>query len=371
MKKRKIAIVRGKFLNKCEIQTFEYLPKRFDINAFASLTSSDSEYSLPITKLPSPMDLPDVPFKMPILNRMFTDAHCLFGLEDELKGYDIAHTAETYFHYTKQCIEAKRKGHVKKVVVTVLENIPFANEGIQGRKQFKKLVYKNADLFLPTTIGAKKALLEEGVDKKKIQVFYSGVDTDIFKPAKHKSNKCVNLLFVGRIEYYKGIYNIFEAFVAIKKDKKFKNLQLTIVGDGSKKNNIIKKIKEAGLGKSVDLKVVPYADIHKEYQKADIFLAPSIDTNTWKEQFGYAIVEAMACGLPIITTDAGSLPEVTRRSCINVEQDSTPQIKSAIESLLMSSKKRKELGILARKNAVKYYNSKKQATKLAKIYDSL
>jgi len=98
--KSKIAIVRGKFLNKYEMQFYEPLVKQFDLTGFGSLTSYHDSFAFPVVKLPSPMDIPDFPYKMPLLNRMFIDVHYLYGLEEKLKGFDIVHTAETYFHYT-------------------------------------------------------------------------------------------------------------------------------------------------------------------------------------------------------------------------------------------------------------------------------
>ena len=69
--KQKIAIVRGKFLNKYEMQMYEPLVDRYDITAFGSLTSYHDRFAFPVVKLPSPMDLPDFFYKMPILNRLF------------------------------------------------------------------------------------------------------------------------------------------------------------------------------------------------------------------------------------------------------------------------------------------------------------
>ncbi len=155
----KIAVVRGKFLNKYEMQFFEPLSKRFDITAFGSLTSYHDQFAFPTVKLPSPMDLPDFPYKMPVLNRIFTDAHYLVGLEDRLKGFDLVHTAETYFHYTQQCLNAKKKGYVRKVIATVLENIPFNNEGIRGRKAFKARARRELDHIIALTKKTKAALI--------------------------------------------------------------------------------------------------------------------------------------------------------------------------------------------------------------------
>lgn len=367
--KKKIAIVRGKFLNQYEMQAYEALIEKFNITAFGSYSSFHTDLSFPVKKLPSPMDLPEFPFKMQLLNRMFTDAHCLFGLEDELFDFDIVHTAETYFHYTKQVIDLKRKGQVKRVVITTLENIPFANEGIRGRKNFKKIAYEYADLFLATTQDAKNALIKEGVDRKKIRVIGSGVETKRFLPKK-RNTKVINILFVGRLEREKGVHNVISSYILLSKQYK-KKIHLTIVGRGSEKKKIRKRIKENDLESSVTLKTVAYKDIHVQYQNADIFVAPSIDTLTWKEQFGYVIVEAMSSGLPIITTDAGSIPEVIKGSGLIIPQNDTLALTNSLDELIKSKQKRVELGKKARRTAVKYYDHYKVAKKIEKIYTSL
>jgi hypothetical protein len=135
--KPKVAIVRGKFLNAYEMQFFEPLTAHYNLTAFGSLTCFHDRFAFPVIKLPCPLDVPDFFGKLPILNRLFIDAHYLFGLENRLVGFDLVHTAETYFHYTQQCLNAKRRGYVRKVIATVLENIPFNNEGIWGRHGFK------------------------------------------------------------------------------------------------------------------------------------------------------------------------------------------------------------------------------------------
>jgi len=148
---KKIALVRGKFLNAYEMQIFEPLAKKYEIIAFGSSNPYQENFAFPVVKLPSPMDLPEFPEKMPILNRVFTDAHYLFGLESKLKGFDLVHSAETYFNYTQQALRAKERGYIKKVVATVLENIPFNNEGIRGRKEFKENARKNLDHLVALT----------------------------------------------------------------------------------------------------------------------------------------------------------------------------------------------------------------------------
>ena len=133
---------------------------------------------LPSSSFP-PMDLSEFPYKMPVLNRLFIDAHYLWGLEEKLRGFDIVHTAETYFHYTQQCLNAKGKA---KVIATVLENIPFNNEGIWGRKAFKARARRELDHIVALTHKTKEALIAEGADTRKMSVIPHFIDTKRFLP---------------------------------------------------------------------------------------------------------------------------------------------------------------------------------------------
>ncbi len=371
-KKNKIAIVRGKFLNKFEMQSYEPLVSKYDIAAFSSKKPLSDEFSFPVVKLSSPMDLPEFPYKMQVLNRIFVDAHYLFGLEDKLKGFDIAHTAETYFHYTKQCLVAKKRGNVKKVIATVWENIPFNNEGIGGRKALKKRALKEVDHFIAVTRGAREALILEGVNESKVSVIPPGIDTKIFKPKKQNFNKKdINILFVGRLEKYKGIYEIvFSASKLLKNPSlKLYKIRFTFVGNGSQKEKLLKLEKKLGISKFIIHKSVPYSKIANEYRKADIFVAPSKNTNTWIEQYNMSLMEAQASGLAIITTRSGGIVDNVGNAGVYVPEADFGSLFSALKEFILKPKLRLEYSKKARKRAVEFHDVSLVAKKLSKLYD--
>ena len=377
--KKKIALVRGKFLNKFEMQSFEPLHDKFDITAFGSLTPFQDTFAFPTVKLPSPMDIPDVPFKMPIINRLFIDAHYLYGLEKHLKGFDIAHSAETYYHYTQQCLNAKQKRDVKKVVVTVLENIPFNNEGIWGRKRFKNRTRNEADTLIALTKKTKEILIEEGSEEKKIAIIGSGINTERFHPGPRmkkefiKNNKDITILFVGRLEKYKGVYELIHAFNALLRDASLKkySFQLYMIGDGSEKDSLIDFEKELGIASKVHHKTLSYDIIHTIYQEADIFVAPSYDTSTWTEQYGYMLLEAQASGLPIITTDSGSIPEVVEKTAIHVPQKDGELLYKEMQNLVLNPDVRLTYSQQSRKRALSFHDFRKKAEQIEKVYNAL
>ena len=351
--KPKIAIVRGKFLNRYEMQFFEPLTREFDITAFGSLTPYHEKLSFPVVKLPSPMDLS--PTLLPILNRVFIDAHYLFGLEEKLKGFDLVHTAETYFSYTQQCLNAKKRGYVKKVIATVLENIPHNNEGIWGRKAYKTRARKELDHIIALTNKTKDALLVEGADPKKITVISHFVDTKRFFPRPRKA-KALVILFAGRLEWYKGIFDFIEAVKNLRSDFQ---LKFRVVGDGSERKRIPDWIQ---------VRHVTYDEMPGIYNDADIFVAPSKPTATWQEQYCTALLEAQAAGLPIVTTRTGGIPENIGDAGVIVEPGNVTELAAAIKSFIVDPNKRRSYAQKARKRAETVHDIRIGAAKLASLY---
>lgn len=375
----KVAVVRGKFLNKYEMQFFEPLAARFDITAFGSLTSYHERFAFPVVKLPSPMDIPDFPYKMPLLNRLFIDAHYLLGLEGKLKGFDLVHTAETYFHYTQQCLNAKKKGYVKKVIATVLENIPFNNEGIWGRRAFKARARRELDHIIALTNKTKTALLLEGADAKKITVISHFIDTKRFYPTKEArerlrhGHKKLRILFTGRLEWYKGVFDIIEAANKLIHDPALKQYLLTFVfaGNGSERRKLLELEHDYGIIRHFVHASAPYGHMNMLYNTADIFIAPSKPTPTYEEQYCTALLEAQACGLPIVTTQSGGIPENIGDAGILVEPGDVSAIAQALKSYILSLKMRLAYGAAARKRALTVHDARIGAKKLAALYTSL
>lgn len=354
----KISIVRGAFLNPFELQNYIPLRKTHDPTAFGSIHPLSEDIGMKFVKLWSPTDL-SFPYKYQVLNRVLTDAHYLLGLGKAIEGSDIAHVAETYFHYTHQAIREKLAGRVKKVVSTCWEIIPHNNEGIPGRKEFKKLAYKYIDHFICPTHLAMIALVAEGVDKQKISVVRMGVDLSRFKPKPEEKSKVLRILFVGRMVDEKGVNELLEAYRYCR--SRGLSLNLTMIGNGPLKN--------LALCTGAIVKQVPYSQIHKEYQNADIFCLPSKNTKTWQEQYGMALVEAMACGLPVITSPNGAIPEVCGDAAAYVKNQR--ELSGAFRKFATDRQLLRKMGQKSLARARKEFDSKKIARQIEKIYHTI
>lgn len=357
---KKVFIVRGAFLNPFELQNYSPLKEKFDIKVLSSKHPISDRIDLPLIKLWSPTDLPDFPFKYPLLNRLFTDAHQLFGLEKVIKGTDIVHVAETYYGYTHQTVMAKRRGLIKKIVSTVWEVIPHNNEGIRGRKKYKKQARENIDHFIAVTHLAKKTLIKEGVSESKISVIPVGVDLHRFRPViGAKRGRTINILCVARLVPEKGVEDLMKAFLKISETNK--HVHLTFIGDGPLRQDL------SGF-KNVHIKKVPYGQIHHEYQKADIFCLPSRETKTWAEQYGLSLVEAMATGLPIVTTLTGAILEVCGEVAIYSRPGVPSSLQTNLEKLIYNVELRQKMGREARHRAIALYDHRQIAQKLRQLY---
>lgn len=373
--KPKIAIVRGKFLNRYEMQFFEPLVRDFDITAFGSLTPYHDHFAFPVVKLPSPMDVPDFPYKMPILNRIFIDAHYLLGLEERLKGFDIIHSAETYFHYTQQALNAKKRGYVNNVIATVLENIPFNNESIWGRKTYKKKARKELDHIIALTNKTKGALIMEGCDTSKITVISHFVDTKRFQPINDRSMRYfyrnpATILFVGRLEEYKGVFDVVGAARNLLSDRDLNNITLRFlfVGEGSQRQKLLELEKSLGIEKFITHKTASYEEMPVVFQGADIFVAPSTSTSTWAEQYNTSLLEAQASGLPIVTTRTGGIPENVGNAAVLVEPGDAVALTDALKHYILDPRLRRSYSLKARERAVNVHDISIGARKMKDLY---
>jgi glycosyltransferase involved in cell wall biosynthesis len=290
-------------------------------------------------------------------------------LENRLKGFDIAHVSESYFRFTQQALNAKKKGYVKKVVCTVFENIPFNNEGIWGRKVYKKRAIKEVDRFIAVTEGAKQVLVKEGVSVDRISVVPMSIDTKKFYPSKTKSTNRLRILFVGRIESFKGVFDALDAF-----EKVFKlhpNSEFLILGSGSKEQELKDIVEKKKLRKVVTITKSDYSKLPEIYRSCDIFIGPSKKDRYWKEQFGMVFLEAMASGLPIISYDSGSIREVVGSTGLLSRENDLKSLSSDLERLVSSPKMRVELGKKARKRAVSKFSVNVVANRIDRVYRRL
>ena len=144
------------------------------------------------------------------------------------------------------------------------------------------------------------------IPRKEISVVYNGTDTETFRPVP--ASRETDLIFVGRTEdRKKGISYLLDALALTPEQITLKIVDGRITKDGL----VPRKIEELGLEKRITIvdRMLDVDELVREYATARVALVPS-----FFEGFGFPASEAMACGLPVIATDGGALPEVVGTS---------------------------------------------------------
>ncbi|MEM3539332.1 MAG: glycosyltransferase family 4 protein [Nitrososphaerales archaeon] len=189
-----------------------------------------------------------------------------------------------------------------------------------------------------------------------------------FNPERISLNKGnpVVIVSVGRLVEIKGHeYLIAAAEILVKKGY---NVKVIIIGDGPRKNILYNLIKKLGLVDTVRLTgMLPHEKVTEYLHKSNVFVFPSVlcrDGST--ETLGYACVEAMACGLPVVASNVGGIPEyvINNQTGLLVEQRSPRQIAEAIEELINNPKKAKKLAENARKLVEEMFDISKNVREL-------
>jgi glycosyltransferase involved in cell wall biosynthesis len=145
------------------------------------------------------------------------------------------------------------------------------------------------------------------------------------------------IFFVGTLEPRKNLPNLIRAFAAAKLDE----VKLVIAGKrGWMYQPIFDLVQELGLEQDVQfVGFIPDEDLPALYSLAEAFVFPSL-----YEGFGLPVLEAMACGTPVITSNISSLPEVTGDAALLIDPSNVQEMSLAIGRLVKDASLRQELG---------------------------
>ena len=204
---------------------------------------------------------------------------------------------------------------------------------------------RSADMVIAISENTRQGAVRlYGISESKIQVVRGGVSAR-FHPADPEAIDDVkrrydlpksHILFVGTIEPRKNLISLLEAFAALReqsndRDSAAGGSKLVIVGKkGWGYNDFFRRLRELGLeGEVLFPGFVPDKDLPAVYSAADLFVFPSL-----YEGFGLPVLEAMACGTPVVCSNTSSLPEVAGDAALLVDPYDVRGLKDALARLL-------------------------------------
>jgi glycosyltransferase involved in cell wall biosynthesis len=372
MSRLRVAVVRGSMLSPWETQNFRSLEGPFEVVAVGTrLHSFDlAGLGLPVRLLPGLGALP-VPGFLRFLRR-WLGRDFIWGLERRLEGCHIVHSMDTAAGYSYQAARfCRRRG--ARLVLTVFENIPFVHEEIPRLRRQKDFVRAATDRFLAVTEGAARTLELEGVEPARIVRLVPGLDLDHFHPAAPTNSRglpipaeAFRILWAGRLVPEKGLAQLVQAVAWLNRRAE---AHLILAGQGPFRASLERLAARLGIGNRVHFAGrVPYAELPGLFTACHCFAFPSLPTPTWLEQWGMALTEAMACGLPVVGSDCGSIPEVIGGEGLLVPPADPFALAEALGRLHDDPGLRSDLGRRARARAEQAFDARKMARILARVY---
>jgi glycosyltransferase involved in cell wall biosynthesis len=254
------------------------------------------------------------------------------------------------------------------LVVPSVENIPVADKygdawAAAVRGSVRPYV-RSAALAIAVNAGAENNLRWAGVrPERMVRMMYGawGVDTSEFTPEGSRAQlpgKGHPIVVLGRLERIKGVFDLVAAMPKVLESV---NADLVFIGDGSDAEDLKQAARDAGVGDHVHfLGVIQNSEVPYHLRAAAVLAAPSRTTRKWAEQVGMSAIQALACGVPVVTTASGSIAEFIHHGVTGlvVPEGMPDALADALTRFLANGVMRGEYARRARAEAVRRFDAR-------------
>ncbi|MGH8978139.1 MAG: glycosyltransferase [Acidimicrobiia bacterium] len=201
----------------------------------------------------------------------------------------------------------------------------------------------------------------------RVHVVHCGVDTDRFVPRADPVERR-RLLCVASLEPKKGQRYLLEAVSLLRQQGM--SLHVVLAGDGPDHAALEQRARELGIDRIDFLGPRTSEQIAAELQRADVFVLPSIPDATGRmEGIPVALMEAMASGVPVVSTQLSGIPELVSGAGVLVEPKDTRGLASAIARVVDDDNLARRLSDLGRARVEKEFDLVTQADRLADLFE--
>ena len=243
-----------------------------------------------------------------------------------------------------------------------------------GRRYLRPL-FDELDCFLAMTEDMRADMVALGCPEAKVHVHYHGSDTARFRCADRVYDKDgpLTVLCCARLYPGKGQHLVLRALHRIQRPGR-DDFRVVIVGEGPARRDLERLVAEYGWGERAVLTGhLPHAGeaLVEQFRRADLFVHPSVTINGAKEGVPGTIVEAMAAGLPVVSTRHGGIPFVIEsgRHGLLVGERDVDALAAALDALLADATLRQRLGSAAARYAARELDLGSCTARLERIYD--
>jgi len=282
--------------------------------------------------------------------------------------YDVIHAHSHLFMSTNVCAFMRLIGSSPFIITN--HGLMSASAPVWFNTLYLKTIGRwtlnRSDQIICYTDIEKERIEKLGIDPTKISVIHNGVDTTLFVPVSAKKPKDrKQIIWVGRYVQGKGVEYLIEAFSQVL--KKIPNAHLTLVGDGPEKTEIEEKIQNLQIQSSVTLlDDVDNADLPRMYIQSNVFVLPSL-----MEGVPRTLLEAIACGTPVITTNLPHLRNIVDGAGFVVPPQNPQVLSEAIITILENSSLAEKMGQSGRTKIELWYSWQDTVKKTLELYKSV
>ena len=228
-------------------------------------------------------------------------------------------------------------------------------------------VYRHASAAIAGTEAAARVLREKGFPGSPAVVPQVGIDPEAFRPADRSNtaeNRPLTIGYVGRLVPQKGVHLLLEACQTLPTP-----FQLVVIGSGPSGKELEGRVQRLGLEDRVRFEgSVPSRRMPELLAQLDALVLPSISLPSWTEQFGRALVEAMACGVPVVGSTCGEIPEVIGDAGLIFPEGDAQALASQLERLAGDPLLRQDLARRGRERVLARFTNERIAAETAAVY---
>ena len=227
----------------------------------------------------------------------------------------------------------------------------------------QKRVARSLARIITVSKSAKKDISRDfNIPMEKFSIVPNGIDTKLFYPIADMEREKNRVIVTNSADTpLKGLFFLFQAVAELAK---IQDIHVTVVGEPKKDGDIVKLVSELGIGQRINFTGrIDGQEFVRQYARATIAVIPSV-----YEGFGLPVGEAMACGVPVISTTGGALPEVVGDAGVLVPPADSAALAGAIHELLGNPKKAKKLGLAGYKRVQEHFTWERAAEKTVAAY---
>lgn len=231
----------------------------------------------------------------------------------------------------------------------------------------EQYVYRNSDAAIAGSLEAEKILRRKGFAKPLCVIPQFGVPESFHPLPPSHADKPVIIGYAGRLVHEKGIQVLLRALALVRND-----WELQILGSGPLYASLANLTQELKISSRVHFAPwVASGEMPQFYNSLDILVVPSLTQPNWKEQFGRVIMEAMACGVPVIGSDSGEIPHVLGDAGVIVPEGDAPALARALDALVQDPPRRRELAARGRDRALAAFSQQRVVDDTYALYTQL